>query len=56
MASDIKINPNMLYIFGGREVIDCKSATMARPTPFNPNYATKNTFILNLQGFNFYFT
>ena len=50
MASDIRVNPNILYIFGGREVIDGKSATLARPPASNPNYASKNTFILNLLG------
>lgn len=50
MASDIRVNPNILYIFGGREVVDGKSATLARPPASNPTYATKNTFILNLLG------
>lgn len=49
MCSDFQNNPNGLFIFGGREVVDSKVASMSKINPpSQSSYAAFNTFFLNI--------
>jgi len=49
MCSDFQNNPNGLFIFGGREVVDSKVASMSKINPpSQSSNAAFNTFLLNI--------
>jgi len=49
MCSDFQNNPNGLFIFGGREVVDSKVASMSKINPpSQSSHAAYNTFFLNI--------